>query len=557
MAHPSSSILNRLTDHHSIILRVDAAATQHPSPNALNTHTLLHHKINTMTQHCLHLCAALIIPLCFAVNTSAVAAPPQHSSDEIVKQLPSDAVSTAYYADLQTWDPAVGLIADTHNVMSIACGKDGKIYIPNFVYRKTLKSWLVGTLNATGDTATFSTTQAVAYAPNLKTFYRLHPVNARGEKVERTTFQLVRDAQHKTFVPTDTTLRLGVFLDGGTDMYGMSTCPRFVEKVEIDKQLQPYAFTYRNVVSDTEKEIKIKGYRDGRTLYLKGLDPRYPGAWLQGTFVSEDAVTFVSPQMAQLSSSDDPYVAYAATAEGEDRWMRHTQFSLRYDSKTGALSGFDQKNEQMVNYAIDDEQNFQSLQAYDHFHLTPEVRKAATPSNARFEGCEVKEQEIEFKVSIPLTDTTGAPLDPDFCTYRLWIDGAPYTFSKVFYPKLKHDGDLSEIPYAFYDYNVLQGKTEKKYIYLVRTNTLPKTIGVEVYYTAGGERRASQRLVYNLEKSASSYITSVKQTTLSPSIRTTRYYGLDGTAHNTPQPGLNIVVTRDAQGQLHTEKRVF
>lgn len=134
---------------------------------------------------------ATLLMATFAVQISTKAQ--SLSTENGVITTPPEGYKKSYYMDLQTYDNVVGLMGDTHTETSVVFTENGEVYVPNMVYRKSVKGYLRGILNATGDTITFANRQVVGYAPNLKQPYYLEVIDLKGKRTGVSSFRWAID----------------------------------------------------------------------------------------------------------------------------------------------------------------------------------------------------------------------------------------------------------------------------------------------------------------------------------------------------------------------------
>lgn len=107
----------------------------------------------------------------------------------------------------------------------------------------------------------------------------------------------------------------------------------------------------------------------------------------------------------------------------------------------------------------------------------------------------------ELKIDVPLEDVDGNPIDKENLSYRLYINGDPFTFSKSEYNYI--EADMTEIPWDYQDANG-QGSDIMKWYDGVSDNVRriflysdAATVGVEsIFRTADGEM-VSAKYVYD------------------------------------------------------------
>lgn len=470
--------------------------------------------------------------------------------NEVVATAPAGRTE-AFLMDLQTYDESVGYAGDYHEEVRITFCENGDVYLPNMVYRRTLRGWLKGRLNAAGDTLTLANRQAVGYAPNLQRNYRLCVADRKGRPVPADHFRLALDEATRAWRFVGDSLYLALYL--GTDdtrFYGIGAHPCYTPKDSVEQWLETYDLTYRNVAAEEETTVRIKGYRCDDDFFFKGLDPKYPSAWLKATAEGDDRLRFASRQVVWLSNTDTPYLAMAAEEKSEGGTVYHADFVLTYDAATETFGGLTDGTKMLVNAMVNDDNALEVYQRYDRLRLVRRPLTPCTPEAPAFYGfTNAAEPEFVFVLSDKGTD--GTPLDPDGIRYRFYIDDRLYTFTKAAYPGLKSDTDLTEVPFAFYDYNYVNGRTHKKYIYFRGLPAETATIGVEQLYTVKGDRRVSARLVYDVKTQAATVVGLGVRPQAAADVR---YFDLTGRAATAAARGVLLRVTTFADGTRRREK---
>lgn len=477
------------------------------------------------------------------------------STENGVITTPPEGYKKSYYMDLQTYDNVVGLMGDTHTETSVVFTENGEVYVPNMVYRKSVKGYLRGILNATGDTITFANRQVVGYAPNLKQPYYLEVIDLKGKRTGVSSFRWAIDKATQSIAPVDTSLYLALFVgDDDSGYFGMGANMTYRPKDSVDARLDSYNFSCVNISYDRTNDAisrqKAKGYFDGDTFYVKGLDLKYPQAWLKGTLRDDGVVQFLSRQLVHLSSNDDPVALIAISENAEGNTIYQAGFLLQYDAEKRELTAVDDQN-WIANCSVDEEQ-LQVQQVYKAMQLTYNELHIAQPQNPVF-GHYLKESK-ELKVTLLSKDTKEQALDTDFLFYKIYIDGELHTFTKADNPRMKSEEDIIEMPWIFSDYYTVSGRSEEKYITLNGISEQAKTISVELIYRIKGEVRVSDRLVYDIQEGTTSYITGLAAVIADKSPVEIHYYDLQGKRLFAPKTGMLIRQTRYNDGTICTER---
>lgn len=480
--------------------------------------------------------------------------------------IPDDVIFTApegtkrtYYLDMLTHDPAVGYIGDYHSTVKLTFCDNGEVYMPNVVYRNSIKGLLKGHLNNTHDTISFNNKHIVGWGVNKKKYYYLRACNADGTLLQSDEFKFAIDKASGRISSVGDSLYLALYFgDDITEYYGIAGKFNYLPQESIDNELESYNFNYTK--TDDEETVlttKAKGYFEGNNFFIKGMNPKYPDAWMKGTLTNEGSVKFLSRQMAYIMKNDDPIVMLAITELDPTKYVIKEGFELKYDEEHQTMTGLNEGDIVMANVKLNEDETTEIYQRYNNLSLTINPLNPATPKNPEFYSFSADDKEFTF--ILPSEGTNGEILDTDFMTFRLFMDGEPYTFTKATYPDLKSEDDLLDIPFAFHDYNHIYKSDFKRYIYFNEIPQETETLGVEVKYTVKGVSHQSMRLVYNIKTNTYSYIESEVETGIdmvqdSKEATQTVYYDLAGHKITENNRGVCIKITHYSDGSRKVEK---
>ena len=465
-----------------------------------------------------------------------------------------DGETKTYYMDLLTHDEAVGFIGDYHNKVKIIFCENGEVYVPNAVYRNTIKGLMRGQLNAEKDTITFSNNMIVGWGPNQKKYYYVKLTDNGGHIIARDNFKMAIDKATGKITCADENLYLSLFFgDDVQQTYGIGANFAYTPVEYVDNRLDSYNFFYAD--SDDDKathEVKVKAYFEGEDFYIKGMNPKYPNAWMKGVLKDGKTVQFLSRQMANLLKTDDPIVMLATSPKDDDGFNIHAGFELEISADKTTLTGLNDGKIFMSNVAIDEDLNKTLLRSYKMFTLKLSPLSPATPKAPEFQKYSSDEQEFTF--ILPSEGTDGTKLDTDFMTYRIFVNGEPYTFKKSLYPRLRNDEDLSVIPFIFDDYNTISKSGYKRYVYFKGLDANTETLAVEATYSVKGESHTSDRLIYNLKTGEHGVVTGISTPESLEKPKSTVYYDLSGRKFSRQEKGICIKVTTYGNGKSKVSK---
>ena len=245
----------------------------------------------------------------------------------------------------------------------------------------------------------------------------------------------------------------------------------------------------------------------GNDVYMQGIFPDMPEAWVKGTIEGNKAV-FKSGQFmgADMENSCVQYLI-SVTAETEEvddpDWGSYTEtwhyvstddIVFDYDAATQTFTG---TNIFMVNAGLK-EVSYAAI--YENAVIKPFIEVAATPmmpydvffSEYTYEYYTYGYGWGYIDFMMPCADEDGNYILPEKLSYQFWIrvngEEKPLTLSQYDYYNL--DEDMTEVPYAFtenYDFYV-SGASHNVYMFVIG----PEAFGVQAIYRGAGEERRSE-----------------------------------------------------------------
>ena len=406
-------------------------------------------------------------------------------------------------------NPCVGGLCE------VVFGQDDKVYLKNIISQVALPGWIEGTRS--GSTITFTLPQTVhsidgddyyamlmAYDADDMTYYGVD-----GEQ----TLTLSYDAATGSISSNDD-LSTGLLVVGLADMDGYWTgyadwtftmTEITDEPVEAPEELQTEQFI-----------VKADGFSGcvanvgflGSDVYVQGIFPDMPEAWVKGT-INGDKAVFKNGQFlgADFENLRVQYLI-SATAEStyveDPEWGDYTEtvyylsdedITFDYDAATKTFTGTNlfvvNAGRQEVSYA----------DIYENCVIEPFVEVAATPmapsdvtlyeegydSYAMGFGWGV----IEFNQYC--NDEDGNYILPDKLSYQLWIrvngKEMPLVLHTYDYMNLEEDG-MTEIPYTYSDNWDIMAEDAYHYAYYYVVG--PEAYGVQAIYRGQGEEHRSE-----------------------------------------------------------------
>ena len=432
---------------------------------------------------------------------------------------PPEGKGVEYYADLRSEDNFYGFMGDYHSVHKIVFTEDGKVYLPNLLMRNTMPTYVEGVLDEAAGVVTVAAGQAVYESPNMGDVTRLYMLDKSGVAGDAATKQFYTEPL-KFKMGDDGTLTLmaseefpmfGIASEGDPSVvYGVGVDLRFVTTASVADKIKYYELKYVNDGNEMSYSTTVSGYSEGDDEWFKGFDPRYPDAWVKGTYVG-DELRAASFQVVSYSMSDIPTVMAASKREiGESGDYVYTHYNFMPISADRGAGKFSACKDGMfmTNVCTWGGDTPEVYQVYRDVSLSEMQLEASVPSDPVFMNYEANATgagETEFKFCPRAKGVDGNGLLKDAMSLRYYVNGEPYVFRKSVYTRQKSDMEL--IPYTYQDNGAFVGHSdgETHYVYFRELPADLKTIGVEVVYTMGGETNVSRRLVYDVVTGKADY----------------------------------------------------
>ena len=435
----------------------------------------------------------------FVSALAAVAMPV--AAAEIITEAPAGQ-SVKYYADMQTFDNTFGFMGEYHTTQSIIFAEDGSVYFPNMLMRNTMPAYVKGTYDRKANTITVEAGQQVFFFPNVKIPVGLYSLDAEGLAGSSETVlydrPLVFDVLDDGILALRSSEEFPMFgicnSNNSEEVYALAKDLRFIPVENVDNNLTFFTSTYLS--DNTTTTTTASGYRENDDIiWIQGLVPKYPSSWIKVERFGEDFI-IKSFQVMKYMSTEDPIVAAALNTDNNAMF----QMIVQVDPESLEMS-IGNEIFRLGNIMPDGSGSFEIYQKYDNISLTPREftsSKPAAPSFVRYSKPN-SAGETEFVFDSFAKDTDGELLVTSQLYFRMYIDGAPYTFTTAQYRWL--DEDMALVPYNFNNDNVFSiggNDKERRWVYLRNLPAGTETIGVELVYLINGTEQTSDRLVYDI-----------------------------------------------------------
>ena len=302
---------------------------------------------------------------------------------------------------------------------------------------------------------------------------------------------------------------------------------------------------------------------NGNTLYIKGLYPTYAQAWVKAT-KEKDGRYWVSTEVLGYDFSEYPYFTVCAEKNLDESFSLKQTFPLAFNAADGSYTFNDPVQTMAVGYVPEGESSVSVLQSYNNVKLTPATQSTLKPVTPKiYTGADgemscytVTDKYDEFIFTAERKDLNDNVLNEDDLAFRIYVDGALYTFTTTDYPGLKAGKDLTDVPYKYHDYNYFNKSNTKRYIYFSKITGPKSTIGVELVYKVNGKEYVSDRLVYDIATDKDSVISGISTAESAQKAVSTEWYDLTGRRLPAATKGINLRLTRFADGSVKTVKVV-
>lgn len=486
---------------------------------------------------------------------------------------PPEGRAVEYYADFRNYDDMYGFMGDYHSEQTIVFTDDGKVYIPNLLMRRTMQSYVEGTLDEATSIITVPAGQMVYVSPNISDVTRLYMLDAGGYAgdvdskeyfTEPLRFQMDADGT-LTLLTSEEFPMFGIASDESPEVvYGNGTDLRFIPVETLADKMQYYSYSYVNDADEQTYTTTISGYTSGDDVWFKGLNPHYPGAWVKATFVG-DELRAASFQVASFNSSDVPIVMAASKREingsGEYEYTHYNYLPIAADKDAGTFTACND-DMFMTNIGTWGGDAVEVYQVYKNLNLAPATVDVAVPEDPVFDGYDpsATSVETELKFLAYAKSTNGDDLLPDNLAFRYYVNGEPYVFRKDVYKRL--GSDMEVIPWGYNDNNTFMTNSDgiKRYVYFLNAD-LPaevSSIGVEVIYTVDGVSHTSRRLVYDVATGKDDYLSGIDAAVSEHGeVESVTYFDLMGRPVGSGFEGVAVKIVRYDNGTAEIEKTVL
>ncbi|MDE7412582.1 MAG: hypothetical protein K2N05_02160 [Muribaculaceae bacterium] len=519
-----------------------------------------------------------LISLCGAIPMSAAEITLNPSADNIVCEIPEDAVTGTYIREgekFSQWGAdAIKYETLSATLFNISEGTDGKIYLGNSTSAAE-EGYLVGA--KVDNTVTFQFPQTIRQGDSYLAVVCLEPTTVEvpgydDEPEQRPSFKISEKTQEIVFTVQDgkyiqaRDVYFGyVQADGqwaGYGEYNLSFLPFESKLVVVPEGTERFdlALKYEDL-SDMNGDPGIykmlEGARKGNDIFVKGLSTLYPESWIKGK-IDGDQVVFENGQFMGIGNWAIQYLCTGYdTPEfipGYNTWEHHISFTpsltMGYDAERGEMTMLDKNDLLTVNSST-------SSYAYGEVYANGRFKSQSvnvdpTPIMPVFKkGVNTWDNGLEPFLTIQILPINiyGDLLDTSNLGFEVEVDGEPYVFTAWDYWM---DEDMEIVPWLVQSpfINMLDNgwttiQFEDTFLRNLKIRTVNK-IGEKIYYSdyQTPDNPHNQDIVSGIKDS---------QLSEAPVISTS-YYDLSGKELSSPESGIIVMKSVRSDGSVSYSK---
>lgn len=500
-------------------------------------------------------------------------------SDEMITKQPEGQLYHNWYQYTEGYYVFWGYVLSAYNdgnAEDFVIADDNKtVYLKNPISNLLTNTWIKG-YKAEGDTIAFDLPQKVyqeededgvynysAYRMNLTVVddpdqgsYKTYIPDANSQTIK---FVLRNDSLFKT--DPDVIIGLGADdSDGAWTGYGDWVNQNHKVKEIPDAPSNPsaadkYLISYQTADSTADFQPAKVAF-EGNDVYLGGINPNMPDAWVKGK-LNDNKVTFDKVAYLGVDTVTQAHTYFIPAGRKRvveiyddeeypyDSVYAEKNIVFDYDAKAKTLKsegGF------IVNKGILD---INQQKEYFNPSVAPWAETAGTPAAPTIYDYMAYDDDYGYggiQFSLDKTTADGNFLDPAKLYYNVYLDDEKYTFYTDEYPEFKED--MTDIPYSYNGQDVTS--SDDMHIFYFYTTGFEKMGIQEVYIDEDGKRYPSEIAWI----SADGTTTAIKNATSAKDtfVKNVTYTDLSGRKVNRPAQGIYIKSTTLSDGTVKTTK---
>lgn len=444
-----------------------------------------------------------------------------------------------YNGQLQVYFNTAGLISN------VVYGENDAVYMKNPVSKYKGVAWMKGTVS--GDTLMFPVPQIIDQKTKDGTTANYYLFSY---KYSGSTCTLDESAHYFKFVHRgDSIVEVGNNRLGVADEYGTFTGygdESIILTVNADTNcvvapanLTAKTYSLQSHNAGITSGVIVNVGFDGNTVYVQGINPDLPKAWIKGT-INGDKAFFPHHQYLGIDTVSGYYTYFYASRIDSVYNEKYSEYDENFYQIDGLTFSFDSKamtfkcdSVMFVNAGRDD---IVGLNTYRQPWLVPFEDVAETPADPQvlyyhpYGSVDKNNGYIGFIIF--LLDTKGNFMDPEKTSYRIYFDNDMFTFTPDLYTSIT--SSMTDVPLSKMDEHSFWVFGDRHYVYFYEADM--DKVGVQTVYRGGGEVRTSHVMYYG----DTSGIANAKDSGLGDGVSYITYTDLSGRTVANPTSGLYI-----------------
>lgn len=315
-----------------------------------------------------------------------------------------------------------------------------------------------------------------------------------------------------------------------------------------DAIIEKYAFTYSSYPGGSVKGHLVDVAIEDDNFFVRGLSQIDATEYWANATIKDNEISFNGRQyLGEQRIGFSDYFLFLCPIEIFERgnnlfaeFTDETVFSWDSQNKTASSTGsmvMNSGNEMLLYSDI-----------WCDMTLAPYEDVPAIPENPRIGADYFTDPDwgmTQIMVEIPCLDINGKYIDTQYLSYRMFVNGEPFTFVPGDFEYFDLEKPMEEIPYNFssYDIEMLDAGIWAVTFY----GDEPESIGVQTICTSGGETNMSDIVTYATS--------GIEESLTSEEPVSVKYFTTAGIEVKEDYKGLTICVEKYSDGTVKTYKR--
>lgn len=520
-------------------------------------------------------------------GTSVTRKPSKAADGEIITEQPEGTLHKNWSQHAKGYFPMWGYIMggiQDGTLFDFVEADNGTVYLKNPISGIATDSWIKG-YKTVGDTIAFDFPQKVytVYDDND------NPIDCSVWRMMFTTME--EDGQMvQTFIPDPSTQTVKFTLRNDTlamvtnnvMLLGLGTADKgdwvgYGDYVSVVNKVTDPVYAPSNPETAEQGIMRYalsEDYYDyvftniaveGNDIYLSGLDPALPDAWVKGkiegdkavfegkTYLGVDEANAMHAYFSPLGKETKSYEFEDGEVMDVDSLFFEDRLVFNYDAEKKLLTSdggmvINKGNGEFVN----------DIYSYFNLRISPWSDKPGIPEAPEimeFYPYDETENWGAIQIALPRNDVDYNYLNVDKLYYRLYFDNEPFVFTTDVYPEFEQD--MIDIPFSYIGMDIVGGD-DVRAIYLYSGDF--KKLGVQEVFIDpdDNDKRYESRIVW-VNADGTSDTDGMKNAVSDQcgAVKSISYTDISGRKVSKPAHGLFIKTATMADGTVRTSKVVI